>query len=74
MRLAGIERDRHTFGKVAHNEEAWHGGRSRFGNGAEGIKVFLLLFRKTKEDSSFFEKKEAKKLLFSGGRARQHRV
>jgi hypothetical protein len=27
-------------------------------------KVFLLLFRKTKEDSSFFEKKEAKKLLF----------
>jgi sugar lactone lactonase YvrE len=30
---------------------------------AQGIKVFLLLFRKTKEDSSFFAKKEAKKLL-----------
>jgi hypothetical protein len=33
--------------------------------GASGeIRVFLLLFRETKEDSSFFEKKAAKKLLF----------
>jgi hypothetical protein len=31
-----------------------------------GIKVFLLLFRKTKEESSFFEKKEAKKLYSLG--------
>jgi hypothetical protein len=29
------------------------------------IKVFLLLFRKTKEDSSFFEKKKEKTLITS---------
>jgi hypothetical protein len=36
------------------------------GSEHQEMKVFLLLFRKTKEESSFFEKKEAKKLLFLG--------